>query len=455
MTRRITPRITRRNALRAVAVTAALPAALPLVHVRTANAAGNLSIGFWDHWVPGGNEVMEKQVQTWAGKNKVDVKSDYITGNGNKLLMTGAAEAMAKSGHDIYTFYNWEVFNQHEHLAPVDDVMKTLIASNGAPNATAEYLAKQKGHWIAVPSSCGSQTKPPCGRISWFKKNGLDLQAMYPAKAEHTKLADAWDYEALLKYAELAHKDGMTFALGLGGNTNTDAIDQVGAMFSAFGATLIDKDGAPQVKSDAVKQVLEYGARLIKFLPSDAPAFDDASNNRALIAGKTALIFNPPSAWAVAKRDAPDVAKDSWTFPAPKGPKGRFVPTATFFHGVWQFSKNQTAAKELLAYLMAPEQMEERSNKVEGYDLPPYTGARMNFDIWAKVEPPVGTVFNYPIRPWHDSKPNLTAWEADPEIAVQIYNRAIHTGMLARMTQGQTIAQVTDWAARELEGFTR
>ena len=33
----------------------------------------------------------------------------------------------------------------------------------------------------------------------------------------------------------------------------------------------------------------------------------DASNNRALISGKSALIMNPPSAWFVAKRDASDV----------------------------------------------------------------------------------------------------------------------------------------------------
>ncbi len=444
-------RITRRRALRL----AATASALPLVHIRTAGAAGKLTIGFWDHWVPGGNEVMEKQVQAWAAKNKVDVTSDYITGNGNKLLLTGAAEAMAKAGHDVFTFYNWEAFNQYERLAPVDDVMTTLMASNGPANATAEYLGRQKGVWRAVPSSCGTQTKPPCARISWFKKHGLDLQAMYPAKAENTALADDWTYDTFLKYAELAQADKLTFALGLGGNTNTDAIDQVGAMFSAFGAALIDKEGAVKVKSDEVRQVLEYAAKLIRFMPPDAPAFDDASNNRALISGKSALIFNPPSAWAVAKRDAPDVAKDCWTFSAPKGPKGRFVPTATFFHGIWSFSKNQSAAKELLTYLMQPEQMRLRSEATEGYDLPPFTGPAMNFDIWAKVEPPLGTVFNYPIRPWHGARPSLTASEADPEIAVQIYNRATHTGMLARMQQGQNIAQVTDWAQRELEGFVR
>src|SRR3954451_4798987 len=50
--------VTRRSALKlATAATA-----LPLVHIRTAGAAGKLSLGLWDHWVPGANDVMKKQV---------------------------------------------------------------------------------------------------------------------------------------------------------------------------------------------------------------------------------------------------------------------------------------------------------------------------------------------------------------------------------------------------------
>ena len=80
-------------------------------------------------------------------------------------------------------------------------------------------------------------------------------------------------------------------------------------------------------------QVLEFCQKLVKFYPDDAVSYDDASNNRALISGKSALIFNPPSAWAVAKRDAPKVAADCWTFSAPTGPKGRFVPTLSVSSG--------------------------------------------------------------------------------------------------------------------------
>ena len=153
------------------------------------------------------------------------------------------AESQAKTGHDVYTFYNWDVYNIHNSLTPMDDVMERLETKNGKASETAAYLAKVKEHWTAVPTSSGTQTKPPCARISSFKKYGLDVQQMYPARPGHNQMPDTWTYEALLKYAELARKDGMAFGLGLGSNNNTDAIDQVGAMFKAFGANLINAEG--------------------------------------------------------------------------------------------------------------------------------------------------------------------------------------------------------------------
>jgi len=442
--------ISRRRALK----TAAAATALPLVHIRTAGAAGKLNIGFWDHWVPGANEVMQKQVTAWADKNKVEVTADFITSSGGKLQLTPAAETQAKAGHDVMTFFTWDVHNYSDSLVPMDDVMGRLIGSHGAVTETCAYLAKSKGTWAAVPTSSGNQTKPPCARISWFKKHGLDLQAMYPAKDEKNALQDAWTWEAFLKYAELAAKDNMTFALGMGSGLNTDATDTHGALFAAYGATLIDANGKSQLKSDNMRQVLEYAQRLVKFYPADAVSFDDASNNRALISGKTALIFNPPSAWAVAKRDNREVAADCWTFPAPAGPKGRFLPTLSFYWGLYKFSKNQSAGKELVEFLMQKDNIEARCIASEGYDLPPYAGL-VNLNIWNVVEPPVGTVYNYPLRAMSGQKPSLAASEATPEVAVQIYNRAIHNQMLARLRDGQTIPQVIAWAQDELDGFGR
>jgi hypothetical protein len=91
---------------------------------------------------------------------------------------------------------------------------------------------------------------------------------------------------------------------------------------------------------------------------------------------------------------------------------------------------------------------------VQGYDLPPYANL-LDFKVWETVEPPPGTVYNYPIRPWHHAQPSLTGFEASPDVAVQIYQNAIHNGMLGRLKQGQSISQVVAWTQDQLEGFVR
>ena len=121
---------------------------------------------------------------------------------------------------------------------------------------------------------------------------------------------------------------------GIGLGTTSDSVDTAGAIFNSFGAQLVNAKGDITVKTDNVRKALDYYKRLTAFLPEDAPAWDDASNNKWLVSGKGALIMNPPSAWAVAKRDAPQVAEQLWTHGFPAGPKGRFAPFVPFFWGI-------------------------------------------------------------------------------------------------------------------------
>jgi ABC-type glycerol-3-phosphate transport system substrate-binding protein len=418
-------RLTRRAALKS----AAIGAALPLVHIRTGHAAGKVSIAFWDHWVPEGNEVMKKNI------------------------LTIAAEAQAKTGHDVQQFPGWEVQNHADDLEPVDDVMQRLSAKYGPVADASEYLFKCKGTWRAIPASAGNQNKGPCGRISVLKEvAGIDVLKMYPPSADATPEAENWTYDAMLKAAEACQKAKMTFGIGLG--TTADSVDTAGAIFAAYGAEVVTAKGDVNVRSDAVRQVLEYAQQLVKYLPADAVSYDDASNNRALISGQSALIWNPPSAWAVARRDAIKVAEDCWTFPAPKGPKGRFLPMGAFSWGIWKFSPNKTAAKELIEYLSQRDKVEARCSVTLGYDVPPFV-SMTDFKVWDEVSPPKGTVYHYPIRKSHNQISHIAVSPAPPEIAVQVYNRGTLPTMFAKLQSGQSIKAVQDWAQDELEGFVR
>ena len=440
--------VTRRTAMKISAA-----AALPLVHIRTAGAAGKLALGFWDHWVPSANDTLRQQVEAWAAKNKVEVMIDFITSSGNKLLLTAAVEYQARAGHDILPIANWDVINYADRLEPVDDVITDLQRQYGQYGDTYRYLGLVDQHWRAVPTSTGSLNLTCAGRISLLKQYaGIDLQAMYPARPSDKPVGTDWTYDTFLAAAEACHKAGVPFGLGLG--STADSINNSGSWFAAFGADLVDAKGEIQIRSDKVRRMMEWGQRLVKVLPDDTVSYDDASNNRALISGRSALIMNPPSAWAVAKRDAPAVGADTWHFPMPRGPAGRFIPYNFAFYGLWGFSQNKTAAKELLAYLQQRPQVEQRCIASDGYDLPPFL-SMSDFPIWSQVGPPTGTVYNYPLRPWHDSQASITAYPAPPDVAVQMYHRAVHPTMLAKLHSGQTIDQVLDWAEAELDGFVR
>jgi ABC-type glycerol-3-phosphate transport system substrate-binding protein len=439
------------NRRRFVAGTAAASAALVAApFVRSANAAGKLSVGFWDHWVPGANKATEALVKEWAEKNKVEVSMDFITSQGNKLLLTTAAESQAKSGHDVLAFSTWLPARYADQLVPMNDVMEPLIKENGKVNDTVEYLGKLNGKWLAVPATAGSQIKGPCSRIDLLKKHaGIDIQAMYPAG--QAPKADAWNLDNFVKAAEACQKGGNPFGIGLG--QTSDSVDSAGALFHAFGAQLVNAKGDIVVKNDQVRQVLDYYKKLMQFLPADVPSWDDASNNKFLVSGQGSLIMNPPSAWAVAKRDAPQIAEQLWTHGFPVGPKGRYAPFLPFFWGVWNFSKNQSAAKSLITYLSQASSAEKMTNASQGYDIPSFEKLT-TFKVWAEESPPKGTLYHYP-NPHNHQTLSIAAAPAPHKIAEQIYTQAIQTQMVVRYAKGEAMDKTLDWAAKELEGFSR
>ncbi len=163
--------------------------------------------------------------------------------------------------------------------------------------------------------------------------------------------------------------------------------------------------------------------------------------------------MNPPSAWAVAKRDNPTVAENCWTHAVPKGPKGRFVGQLPQFYGLWQVLEEQGGGKELLLHISQKESIAQMVEASIGYDLPSFK-TMYDLDTWKTVEPPVGTVYSYPPRA--DEQTSMVGAPARSEVGAQIYNQAINTVMISKFTQGkEKLDDVIKWAEKELEGTLR
>ena len=297
----------------------------------------------------------------------------YITSQGEKDKLTAAAEAQAGTGHDIMSHRDWNIRIHQAVLEPLDDVIAALIKKYGPISPVAEYLAKSKGVWLGVPTTVGSQVKPCCSRLDLYKEHaGLDLRDMFPddvSKCDKAK-TDKWTWDLYLESAQKLFKAG--FPVGLPMGQTSDAVDWVGGLFNSYGAVFIDAKDNIKVNSDQTRQAMEMARKIMEVNPPEVFAWDDAGNNRWLISGKGSSIMNPPSAWAVAKRDNPKVAANCWTHAVPKGPKGRFVGQLPQFYGLWKFSKNKAAAKDLLTYISQKESVAQLVEASVGYDLPSF-----------------------------------------------------------------------------------
>ncbi|MBV8791955.1 MAG: extracellular solute-binding protein, partial [Pseudolabrys sp.] len=231
---------TRRTVLKNAALASAALITAP--YVRGAYAAGSLSLGVWDHWVPGANNALTKLVTEWGEKNKVETKIDYITSQGEKDKLTAAAEAQAGTGHDIMSHRDWNIQIHQTKLEPLNDVVDSLIKTHGPISPVAEYLGKIKGTWRGVPTTVGSQVKPCQSRFDLYKEHcGVDLQAMFPnddSKVDKAK-QDTWTWDLYLECAQKLHKAG--FPVGLPMGQASDAVDWVGALFRSFGVVMVDE----------------------------------------------------------------------------------------------------------------------------------------------------------------------------------------------------------------------
>ena len=442
----------RRSVLKTAALGSAAAMASP--YVSGAYAAGSLTLGLWDHWVPGANKALDKLASEWGEKNKVEVKIDYITSQGEKDKLTAAAEAQAGTGHDIMSHRDWNIRIHQDKLEPLNDLVDGLIKQYGPISPVAEYLAKIKGTWRGVPTTVGSQVKPCCSRFDLYKEHaGLDLRDMFPAdesKWDKAKV-DAWNWEAYVASAQKLHKAGFPIGNPLG--QTSDAVDWVGGLFNAYGVVMVDAKDAIKINSDETRQALEVARKLAEVMPPEVFAWDDAGNNRWLISGKGSGIMNPPSAWAVAKRDNPKVAEQCWTHPVPRGPKGRFVGQLPQFYGIWSFSKNKQAAKDFLTFVSQKSSVGQLVAASVGYDLPSFKSL-YDLPTWNDVEPPKGTVYGYPPR--GDEQTSITGAPARSEVGAQIYNQAINTVMVSKFAQAkEKLDDVIKWAERELEGTLR
>ncbi len=394
--------------------------------------AQTVSIMHWSHFVPAYNPELERQVATWAAQRGVAARVDFIAYRDIPARL--AAEAEARRGHDIVQLRVFDTALYRRHLVPLDDVAEALERESGPWLSLARYLAFLDNRWYGIPwyywSFPATINTEHWGRIGMGSANVAAL-----------------DWSGFLEAAERLHRLGAPVGMAI--SQTFDANDALYPLLWSFGARTVDERGNVVIDSAETAAAVEYAKRLFRFMPREVLGWDDAANNRFMLAGAGSWTPNAPSIWAVAKLQRLPIAEKIDHVPMPRGPKGRFRSASTLALGIWRFSPNVELAKDLIRFLLRPENYGRQVEASMGYNQP-FLRRLREHPYWRGERV---------LRFYEPSREQLAVpgWPGPAGEAAQlVYTAFVIPVMFAKAVTGEmSTAEVIRWADRELRARYR
>ena len=309
-------------------------------------------------YVPDTDKELKRQFEEWGAQKGVKVRLDIIAHL--QLVSKKAAEVQARSGHDLTALGPGlgDADLYYEYLVDVDDVAHEVGEKNGGWLNEADYVVR--GRWKLLPWWLAPF--PIAYRTDVLQQVGEPIP-------------DTW--EGWLRVSKKAKALGHPFGTAIShtGDANTTLL----SIMWSYGASYVAKDGKTiTIDSPQTRQAMDFVKRLYtEAMEPEVLAWDDASNNRCLNAGKCFAIHNPISAYESAKaakvklpgsdRDIADVIDHVHT---PRGPVDRKVTGGYWCIGIWSFSKNADLAKDFLRYHFEPKNQYRWVEAGHGFNTP-------------------------------------------------------------------------------------
>jgi multiple sugar transport system substrate-binding protein len=323
-------------------------------------------------------------------------------------------------------------------LADVSDLCEWKARDQGPYYAQSEAAARGSRGWLALPVDIVGLLI--AYRRSWFAEVGATAP---PATLD-----------AYRRIGGELKRRGRPLGQTLG-HTLGDAPAWVYPLLWAFGGAETDASGKMVVLDspgtlESVKWMVAFWKEACD---EGALAWDDTNNNRAFHANDISATLNGASIYIFAKRN-PDKIRDErgapmvgdiGHCPIPAGPE----PTPGYHvagsHALMKYSKDQTAAKELLRWLHAKGQYGKWFESRSAFGV----GANRHWErhpMWSTLDEALlpfrvaargSRMFGYPGPP--SAK------------ATEVYTKFVLTDMYAKAVQGLAPGQAVRWAQAELE----
>ncbi len=365
------------------AAPAATEAAATEAVAKPLSVEGKLTMKLRAAFMPQGNEILKVIVEDWGAKNNIPVEVDIVSMNDLQTIAATAAETGA--GPDIIEINQGSAHLFAEKLTDVSDVCEDLGSRYGGWYAAAEEACKVEGKWLSVPR--------------FFAPHAIAYRTDLFEAVGATKPPETW--EELYEIGKALMEAGLAPIAFPLGHAVGDGNDFNYSVLWSYGASDVAADGKTvAIDSAETRAALEYMQRLFSVMPADTLSYDDASNNRAFLAGSISATNNASTIWGAARNQGTKVKVSEEDkilheltnhFVYPAGPAGRVTYAEFMSSAIFSYSKNMDAAKALLTYLNEREQLTPWVNPNLGFVFPPLKGLKddilMPWNTTAKLAP--------------------------------------------------------------------
>ena len=289
------------------------------------------------------NKLLVEAIKRWGVERGVE--TDVVMINQNETVQKVSAAVEAKTmpdaldlGLDLLL-----LLSAQRVFLPVDKLYADLGAAQGG-------WFKAVDRATDTTAVAGGRTGIPFGVSGNLLLRRNDILS----KAGFTKPAATW--EELAKQAASVQKPPL-YGLGLALSNVGDGNTQVGVLQSYGGRIADDAGKRVTIKSDATRTYLRWvkDAWDKKLFPPGNTTWDGAGDNNAYLSGQAVFIANTGSVGIQAKKDDPELYRDTLYSSLPGGPLGVISPIAPNLRAIPRTSRNADAALDLFEYLAKPE----------------------------------------------------------------------------------------------------
>src|SRR5881296_981519 len=384
----------------------------------------------WNHFVPASDDELRKQAEAFGKLANCEVRVDTIAHL--QLPAKRAAEAQSQSGHDLMLTGSADPFLFEHNLADVGDLIGELGKQYGGWYPFAKESCETASGWKAIP---------------WF-------WISFPATYNETHFMKAGlqtpkTWAELLHHGKILKKQGNPVGIAI--SHCADANTTAWSVLWCYGGKVLEADGkTPAITSDRTAQVIEWYKELYRdAMEPEVLSWDDASNNRCILAGKCSWIHNPISPYNAALKEKMPIADDINHHTSPAGPTGIHSAVPILGLGVWKFSKNVDVAKEFIQFLFRKENYDAWIVASNAFNHPPLRHLA-DHPIWARNP-------KFAMLPKEAEYAHPRGWPAKPSDAAQRIDEAfVLPDMTAKAVNGMPTKRAMDWAqdqvARAIKG---